>query len=214
MKTIFTTFLFILILASCLQNEVEFSCDPVLNEYVSTHQEAIARLSINDLATSDLQFQQAAFRSFDPIKKREIWLQKIQFLLENEQYSEVEFSHVKNLLNHISENYFNKDSIDLEADERAHFASDWISFAKNNFGWTDRYIAFVVYSLYTSQVQFDRELIALTSIQQQTSADSETEYCTCNTIHDFCAISCNSGNCRILTGCGWLLSEPCNGLCY
>lgn len=215
MKTIFIVLFCILFLASCMKDEVEFSCDPVLNEYVTTHQKEIVRLSINDLATSDLQFQQAAFRSYDPVKKREVWLQKIQFLLDNEKYSYAEFAHVNNLLSHLNENYFTQENIESQGNERALFASMWINYAKNSLGWTDRYIAFVVYRLYTNQAQFDLELNALTSVQQQTSANSETGSCTCNTYHDFCLdiLSCSTGICHISSGCGWFLAETCNGVC-
>ncbi len=118
MKTFFTAFLFVLIFTSCRQDEALFSCDPFLNDYVSMHQEELKYISITDLASSDLVFQQAAFRSFDATKKREVWLQKIQSLLETQKYSVDEYAHVKSLLNHLHENYFVKENRYCSGDKR------------------------------------------------------------------------------------------------
>lgn len=105
MKKIYTTVICVVLLASCMQDKTDFSCDPILNEYVASHQETLAKLTLNDLVNSDLVYQQAVFRSFNPAKKREVWLQKFKFLLENEKYSEDEYIHVKSLLDHLRENY-------------------------------------------------------------------------------------------------------------
>lgn len=69
MKPISTLLFFFLFLTACMQNEAEFSCDPILNRYVSTHRAELAKLSLSSLTSSDLQLQQAVFRSYDPEKK-------------------------------------------------------------------------------------------------------------------------------------------------
>lgn len=214
MQLILILFFFAFFFTSCKQNKAEFSCDPALNEYVSTHQNRLKSISISSLISSDLFFQQAVFRSFDAVKKRDVWLQKIQLLLETQNYSQDEYEHVKSLLDHLHENYFVKENIDSEANERKQFASDWINKAKNSLGWSDRQVAFVVYRLYTDPAQFDAESIVAQSKKQATSGES-TENCFCNTSADFCANSlCHSGNCVLDTGCGWIWSGSCDGLCF
>lgn len=213
MKTFYSTIFCALFLASCTLNKADFSCDPVLNEYVSSHQEALAQLTLSDLVTSDLVYQQAVFRSYDPAKKREIWMQKIQFLLTNEKYSEAEFIHVKSLLDHLNENYFTTENLEVEAGKRFQFKTDWINHAKNGLGWTNRYIAFVVYSLYTTQDQFDLELNALNSTPTQDKVNPGPGSCSCDTSASFCDTGCRPGNCQPTTGCGWLWSGSCDGVC-
>lgn len=213
MKVIYASLFCLLFLASCMQYEAEFSCDPVINEYVSDHQAELSQMSLSDLTSSDLPFQQAVFRSYDPAKKREVWLQKIQFLLETQKYTADEYTHIESLRTHLHENYFATENLISQEKERAQFASDWISHAKSRLGWSERTIAFVVYRLYTNESQFDAELNGLNSIQRQATADSEGS-CSCNTTSDFCGVYCGSGNCQVSTGCGWMWSETCNGVCY
>lgn len=214
MKTLFKVLVFSIIFSSCKRDEVVFSCDPILNQYVSTHQAVLKSLSLTDLTNSDLVFQQAAFRSYDATRKREVWIQKIQSLLVTQIYSPDEFAHVNSLLNHLHENYFIKENIESERNERKQFATDWINKAKNSLGWTDQQVAFVVYRLYTTTSQFDTELRFIQSIQQQNSIQP-TGNCGCSTSTDFCSGSalCNSGSCSTSTGCGWMWSQACDGTC-
>jgi len=215
MKTLFKVLVFLIIFSSCKRDEVVFSCDPILNQYVSTHQAVLKSLSLTDLTNSDLVFQQAAFRSYDATRKREVWMQKIQSLLVTQIYSPDEFAHVYSLLNHLHENYYVKENIESERNERKQFATDWINKAKYSLGWSDQKVAFVVYRLYSTTSQFDTELKFIQSIQQQDDIQPVGN-CSCSTFTDYCTgISlCNSGSCLLTSsGCGWLWSEDCDGTC-
>ena len=215
MKTFCTILFSLLMFASCRQDQLEYSCDPVINDYVSIHKAEFLKYAVVDLATSDPLMQQAIFRSFTPEKKREIWLQKIHYLLDNEPYSAAEYAHVEKLLDQLHENYFSKENLELEANLRSQFASNWINYAKNSLGWSNKYIAFVVFRVYTSQVQFDAEISALKVIRQNASANTEGGTCNCNTGNDYCPsmTNCGAGSCMITTGCGWFWTETCNGEC-
>ena len=212
MKVILVIAILFLFMVSCKRNEAVFSCDPTLNEYISTHTVGLKSLSLYELTKSDLAFQQAVFRSYDAAKKREVWLQKIQLLLDNQNYTEAEYAHVASLLNHLHENYFEPENIASEALVRRQFAVDWISKAKTNLGWSDKGIAFVIYRLYTNQIQFDSEINA--SQTDQIEIGDPSGNCSCSTASDYCITNrCNSGSCNITTGCGWLWSETCDGKC-
>jgi len=220
MKTIYVSIFCIFFLASCMQEKVNFSCDPVLNEYVSTHQEALAQLSFHELVSSDLEFQQAVFRSYNPAKQRDLWLKKIQYLLDNEKYSADEYAHVKSLLDHLHENYFAKENLKSEASNRSRFKTNWIDVAKNKFGWTNRYISFVVYSLYTNQDQFELGVHALSSGVSVNNTgvsvnkiNPTAKICSCSTNSSFCDMACSPNGCQKSTGCGWFWSETCDGNC-
>ena len=212
MKVFSVIILIFLFTASCKRNEAIFSCNTSINEYVSNHISELKSLSLTDLTKSDLAFQQAVFRSYDAAKKREIWLQKIQLLLDTQNYTEAEYSHVSNLLSHLHANYFEPDNLESEAFDRRQFALAWIGKAKSELGWSDKDIAFVVYRLYTKQEQFNPEIN--TSPANQTDTVDPNGNCSCSTESDFCVANyCMSGNCKIASNCGWLWSETCDGKC-
>ena len=215
MQTLFKVLVVTIIFSSCKRDEVVYSCDPILNQYVSTHRAVLKSLSLTDLTNSDLVFQQAIFRSYDATRKREVWVQKIQSLLATQIYSPDEFAHVNSLLNHLHDNYFVKENIESGRTERKQFATDWINKAKNSLGWSDQQVAFVVYRLYTSTSQFDSELRFIQSIQQQ-NVIQPSGNCSCSTSTDYCVGNwlCNPGSCKLTSsGCGWLWSEACDGTC-
>lgn len=197
-----------------MQDDTQFSCDPVINEYVSTHQDELSLISVSELASSDIIFQQAVFRSFSPAKKREVWLEKIQILLNSQYYSEAECLHLIKLREHISEDYFTVENIETLKAERQAFSSEWILFAKQNLFWTNTDISFIVYTLFTTKAQFESELEFMNSVQSQSvdiSGDPVT--CGCNVDSNFCPHSCIYSGCTITTGCGWFWTETCNGMC-
>lgn len=214
MKIFLTVLVFVFIFTSCKQDEILFSCDPILNEYVAANQAQLKQIKINELASSGLDFQKAVFRSFDAAKKRDVWLEKIQILLETQEYTKDEYNHVEKLINHILLDYFKPENLGSQNKERIDFATHWIEYAKDNLGWSDQDVAFVVYRLYTNREQFQSELNVLKSLHLQTSANSEGGTCNCNVSSSFCPNSCNGGNCGISGGCGWLWSEACDGICY
>jgi hypothetical protein len=214
MKSIYAALFFILIIYSCQKDALLYSCDPVLNEIITSHIEVYAQYTVEEITVSDIQIQRAIFRSFEPAKKREIWLEKIRFLLENEDYTPAEYIHTTKILDHLSENYFNEDSIKAEAGTRALFFSDWISYAKGNLGWSEKYIAFVIYRLYTVQEQMDAEISTVKIISRKAISDSEIGTCDCSLISDGCFGSvCGDGTCEQTSGCGLLWQYTCDGIC-
>jgi hypothetical protein len=216
MKNIFISLVLFFLICSCRENILEYSCDPVLNEIVATHKQEYLKYAVIDIVTQDINVQRAIFRTYDPAKKREIWLEKLNYLLKNENYSDEEYAHVSKLIDFLHEHFFETSYLTAEAGMRKEFVSSWISYAKKDLGWSDRYIAFVIYRLYTNQTQFDAETKALLSLQQKALADGETYSCNCNQTHDYCmtGIFCSSTGCETTGGCGDFWSETCDGNCY
>lgn len=211
MKLLYSALLFLLLFYSCHEDVLQYSCDPVLNGMITNHLAEYAQYTVKEISVTDITVQRAIFRSFEPAKKREIWIEKIKYILENENYTTDEYAHVEKLLGQLTENYFDKDSVKIEASKRLQFSRDWKSSAKNNLGWSDKYIAFVTSRLYTAPEQLDAELSAIKAMSRQASASSE---CNCASTDDFCYQSaCNAGNCTQTTGCGWLWNSNCDGTC-
>jgi hypothetical protein len=204
----------VVFLFSCQKSEFEFSCDPVINEFVIEHREELSAITVHELASNNLQLQKAIFNSWDYQKKRCAWIDKFQYVLIRIPFTESEKAHIQELIAHIDEDYFLKENIDKNLEIRSRFAAEWINYSINKLGWSDQFIAFMVYRLYTDQSQLNSELSMLRSIVTKIKTDSEGD-CNCNVSVDFCGLSiCRSGGCTTSTGCGWLWSMTCDGNCY
>ena len=204
----------IVFLLSCKKSEFEYSCSPVINEFVIEHLEELSGITIYELASYDLQLQKAIFNSWDYQKKRNAWIEKLNYVLIHIPFTESENAHIQTLIGHINNDYFLKENIEKKLEIRSRFASEWINYSINELGWSNQFIAFIVYRLYSDQAQFNSELSMLRSIGTKIKTDSEGD-CDCNVSVDFCGLSiCSSTGCKILTGCGWLWSMPCDGNCY
>lgn len=216
MKKVFVIVFSVVFLLSCQKSELEFSCDPAINEYVIEHLEEFSELSVQELVSYKLQLQKAIFNSWDYQKKRSAWLDKFHYVLNNMPFTESENAHIQRLIAHISEDYFLKENIERNPEIRSRFATEWINYSINDLGWSNQFIAFMVYRLYTDQAQFASELSMLRSIGTTIKTDPESGDCDCNVSADFCGNSyCSSGGCTtVTTGCGWLWSMSCDGSCY
>ena len=216
MKKVLVYVFTLVFLLSCQKSELEFSCNPVINAFVSEHREELSGITANELASYDLQLQKAIFNSWDYQKKRNAWIEKLNYVLIHISFTESEKAHIQTLIGHINEDYFLKENIEKNLEIRSWFAAEWVNYSINELGWSNKFIAFLVYRLYTYQSQLDSELSMLRSIGTTIKTDSEPGDCGCNVSVDFCDESiCSSTGCTtISTGCGWLWSMPCDGNCY
>lgn len=206
---------FTVLLFSCQQSELEFSCDPVINKFVIENHDELSDVTVQEVAAYDLQLQKAILASWDHQKKRGAWIDKLQHVKANIPFTDLEKSHIQALIDHINDNYFLKENLDKNSEIRSQFASQWLNYAHNKLGWTNQFSAFMVYRLYTNQSQFDSELSAIRTIRTTVGTNSESGNCNCSVSSDFCGgVDCRSGGCTTTSGCGWLWSESCDGSCY
>lgn len=197
---------------SCQKTEFEFSCDPVIDSFVLENQEELSQITVVEFSSYDITLQRAIFNSWSAEKKRDAWINKLNYILENEELNAAEIHHLKKLIKHIEPGYFS-DENGLN-DEKTKFASEWINYAHDELKWTEEFVAFIVYRLYVNQAQFDAEISMLNDLGLVSSYDSEGS-CSCNTSSDFCGdYTCQSSGCSsVSSGCGWLMGESCNGSC-
>lgn len=200
---------------SCEKNNPEFSCDPGINEYVKNNKKALSAIPLDEFNSYNINLQRAVFNSWDHVKKRDAWLEKFSIIKENEPFSPAEINHINKIEKHISPNYFHMDTLENTVAERSNFAENWMGYAGNELHWSDEYIAFIVFRLYTSPEQIYQELSEINQLNKTITAGTEINDCNCNTTIDLCTIGyCNSGNCNVGEGCGWLMSRVCDGTCY
>ena len=205
-----------IILFSCDKDEIrEFSCDPSIDEYVKENRLKLSGIGIYELASYDIEAQRAIFRSWDYRKQREAWIEKLLFVMENEGFTVAESSHVQDLTDHITDDYFHADTNLDNPGARSRFAGDWIDHASKELLWSGSYIAFIVFRLYTDISELEEELSSLKSLQLKAMINSEAGNCNCSTSFDYCQGICYKRDCTILpSGCGWLWSMKCDGNCY
>lgn len=202
-----------LFLFSCQQIDLEYSCDPQINQIVVENFEEFSQISVVELSDYDDALQRAIFKSWDYQKKREAWLDKLNLVLQNEIFNSSETEHIHKLIDHIEPNYFTEEFIDKNSKLILSFADEWINYATESLHWTDEFIAFLVYRLYTEQSQFEEELSDLKLLNKATISNSEMN-CNCNVSADFCDyMNCKSTGCYTASGCGWFFSQACNGYC-
>lgn len=210
------TFLFTLVvlLYSCQQTELQFSCDPLINAYVTENSDELAELTIYEITVYELPLQRAIFASWSAEKKRSAWLEKFRYVQENESLTEAESSHIQAIIEHLVPGYFEETIIRQEWEARHTFAEEWIKYASTELGWANNYIGFMIYRLYTSHSQLEAETFGLTELESYTATN--TEYpCECNTSDDYCQhATCKSSECKSsATGCGFLGMDSCDGSC-
>lgn len=214
MKRILFFTLMTISMFSCEQSELDFSCDPVINKFVVDNREDLINIDVYELVSYDHLLQRAIYNSWDYKKKRSVWMDKLQHVLTNNCLTEMEITHIQKLIEHIQPDYFLKANIEMNREVRSLFAKEWISYSINKLGWSNKFIAFMVYRLYTDQSQFDAELSILKSIGKNNTINSESDNCNCSTASDYCgSATCKSDGCTITSGCGWVWSMPCDGRC-
>lgn len=212
MKKLLIPLLF-LFLFSCQQIDLEYSCDPYINQIVVENFEEFSQISVVELSDYDYSLQKAIFNSWDHLKKREAWLEKLNLVLSGSDFNSVEKEHINKLINHIEPNYFTEEFILQNSKHILQFADEWIKYATERLNWTNEYIAFLVYRIYTEQSQFEEELSELKLIKEAAISNSETG-CNCNISADFCQnYYCNSTGCSVTGGCGWFFTQTCDGSC-
>lgn len=213
MKKLITCLLFSAFLFSCKDNVLLYSCDPVLNEIVTEHLQEYVTYTIEDIGNKSFPVQQAIFRTYAPQKKREIWMEKINYLLENENYSSREYLHVQKLQKMLTFNYFDPDTLKATALKREQFKTAWTHYATDSLGWTQSDLIFTVNRLYTDPLKYKAELDALASLRSKAVAQSEGS-CNCSGSGDCGSGWGCSGSCSATSyGCGWFMTSSCTGIC-
>ncbi len=204
----------ILLAVSCQKIEPQYSCDPIINQYVVENIEELSLIDVNELSSYDYLLQKAVFNSWNFEKKRSAWLDKLNYILSNEDLNSNEIDHINKLIDYIQPDFFSDEFIQQNSKYISQFKDEWIEYAYNELGWSKQYIAFITYRLYLNWAQFEDELLML-SIRSESVSPDPGGNCDCNVADDFCGVTndCLSSGCTIGGGCGWIWSEQCDGNC-
>jgi hypothetical protein len=213
MRHLCITALLLFLTLSCQKEELQYSCNPEIDRYVTANLDQLAKLSLDEFLEQSIPLQRAVFRSYTAEKKLECWIEKLDRTLLLENWSETEVLHIKKLENNLDTSCFEtvltSDTIDPEIQL---FVKRWIEYSLNTLKWNKPKLAFVISSLYYSLAEFNQAL-AMELNQSIPVSD-----CGCSIEMDFCSyqyyLSCKSSDCTASSsGCGWLWGDACDGTC-
>lgn len=139
MKKIIKTFMYFcaasLLFFSCeKKNNVQmYSCDPKLNDWAASSNARLTSFNREDLVLlMSIDSQLAIFRTLTPEQKCNIWKQKLQLVINDQNLTVAEKNHVQIAYNYLEPSFF-VDSNSLNS--LNSWSLNWANDAVNQFGW-------------------------------------------------------------------------------
>jgi lipoprotein len=218
-------------LFSCQQDEMLYSCDPEVNEYIKSNLSDIQTMSRNRFLEIERDLQPSIFNAFTPEQKQLIWIEKFQNILSL-RLTNKEKKHIELLIQYINENRLYFEEPKAYEDDIAIFAYKWTQYAMNVLMWDKEIIYNIVYDPSTvvqdSQNRFiipeentHTMRVGITSGRLKTRTEQDpppSVKCSCNTGVDDCGttglMTCKKWDCIAIYGCGFLFQAVCDGGCY
>lgn len=197
-------------LFSCSEDELKYSCDREVDNYVNENLAALKSVNTEELSTYSDELQKAAYRSFSPQKKYEVWVEKLKILSEDNNFTAEEQEHILNLQIQLTPELFNPQNTSTFADFIS-FYNKWETEAFNKLSWDKTILVFITYSL---NIYYD-DFLATSPLVAPTGLNSAD--CYCSQSSDGCPNGsyCGGAVCTGDTpvGCGVLWLEDCDGVC-
>ena len=219
-----------LLMTSCSVDET-YSCDPTVDDWIKANYaqlQDITRVEFLNLPNGDIQ--RATFRAVSQQKRIELWLLKIDELLEL-PWTTAEKEHIdllKDLIKTNSDWFQDRSSlhsneIQFIEDELVLTMYAWADYARMEFVWADQTLYALVGTLdsVNSLESLQKEIGKTRSNITIAPGDEPIVYnddCDCNLTYTFCktgVTTCQENNCGPDPdfGCGWLWAFECNGKC-
>ncbi len=205
----------ILLIVGCKDNfETFYSCDPIVDTYVKENIIELSSLDLQDLNSYPNNIQRAIYRSYTPEKKCALWIERLNTILDNENWTMSETTHIILLIDYLCPEVFSSDITKLiDKGIDVYFPENWLKFGYDNIKWDKSKIAYITSSLETSYSDFFNATNEINKLSEIALANSET--CNCNQSVD----NCYPGEClgtecdKTNSGCGWLWLDTCDGTC-
>lgn len=219
MKQIFTLVILVsLCLYSC-NNEVVYSCDENINEWVHENLSDIRIMSRSEWNNLEEDIKVPVYRAFTHQQRVNFWKNRFSDILALE-WSDEEKAHIGLLLDFVNDNQYIFEGYDIMSDKEKNifdlFIYEWKDKARVDFGWSN--------SLLFSILASGNTMLDTTGTLLITSNKKNSRYlepyssCNCSTSSDWCDSSsineCEKKSCDDSTyGCGTIWIYSCNGVC-
>lgn len=234
MRKLIYLFSLLAIFTSCQKENNEFSCNDDVNEWVTKYKSDISALSRYQITKLPISYQRAILRSLSPMRKAELWQEKLTILLESNSYNSDYRNKIIDLLSFVKEENYNYKYGEKPNEEVQQFSEEWEKDVLLNYEHDTLLYEIQFCSLYTLE-EFDYysknhdkidynwlnggdEIKRLNSKSTRgpgggSSGGSE---CACSY-----SISCGLftdceeelNNCTSANDCGLLGSSKCDGMC-
>ncbi|MFW5762108.1 MAG: bacteriocin fulvocin C-related protein [Cyclobacteriaceae bacterium] len=203
-----------LIVHSCQKNELLYSCDPDVNQWILENKMMLAEIDRNTFAQVPMKKQIPLFRTFSPEQKVKLWNEKINLLIKFEYLSNDEKTHLLKLNNFLKPYHYSNQN---GRDEFNLFADEWEKYARESLMWGDYELYIYSHTLLTEEEIYT--LISSSEVGNRSVSPPGHPRPDCECLYDiYCAFGlqlCDkkSGCTTTYGGCGITGNSDCTGYC-
>ena len=130
------TLLFLISFANIgCQDETCYSCDKEINSWAKENLESLKTMNRSELVILSSGKQRAAFRTFTPQKRKQLWLDKFK-QIESLNFSKEELNHLKIMGKFLNDYDFSNEL----TKKQEEFLNSWFEEGKLNFEWTPYFL--------------------------------------------------------------------------
>lgn len=211
-----------LLLSSCSQDEVFYSCNEEEDAFVKDNLKEIQKMTRGEWLEGSQDLKLPMYRAFTAEQKQQFWKEKIEKIMNGCDWTEKELSHLVKLYDAIDEHkcWFTgrKRMSENEWDEFELHGYRWTEYAKNELLWSDQLVGSIVYTGEDIEIVDKEPVIKSVMVVSKRRFRSAVEKPDCNCTYRsamFCPSGCMEGNniCNVVGGCGYLGGADCTGLC-
>lgn len=220
MKQFFTLILFMSLFLQSCNNEVVYSCDEIVNEWVRENISNIRIMSRSEWNNLEEDFKIPAYRAFTHQQRVNFWKNRFCEILKLE-WSNEEKTHIELLLDFIDNNQYIFEGYSMMSDNEKNvfdlFFYEWKDKAKVDFGWSDS-LLFSILASGNTMIDTKGTLL-ITDNKVNSRALKPYSTCNCSRSSDWCISSSSSYICENVpceettNGCGTIWVYDCNGRC-
>lgn len=213
MNKFYLTIVVALFVISCEMEQMSYSCDPQVDSIVKSGAIESSSIDLSEFLEYDIQLQKAIYRSMAPKKKKALWIERFDRIIDSYFFSAEELEHIVKLRTYIVNQSFDFSVTESEpSDVENTFENEWKSVAINKLNWDISKLGFLVSSLYVDEMRYTE----IVQDQKELTIQMLNTSCNCSSESNYCQSSgdCHPSGCTQTTGCGWLWQYSCDGNCY
>lgn len=206
MKTKILMLFFLAFLSSCTNDDKTiYSDDSKVNSWVKENRNKFSDISLDEISSYKGEEQRAIFRLIDSENRKEIWLEKVNKLVN--LYPE-QSSIFKELLGFVK----NYNFVDNLNEDEVVFFNTIIEKGRTKYNWNDEFIGITLCSFEFYNSSHDYNIFARTVFTHE--GDEPTCNCKWGGMFACGSMDCESG-CEDdgKKGCGFLFMQTCTGVC-
>lgn len=218
-KTWFILCLTVIMLSCSKDEELNYSCNPAADAWVKSNLTKIQVMDRSDWINLETKFQLATYRAFSKKQKIAFWNDKLSEVMKLD-WEQKELVHIQKVQNFINNHHelFNGELLSEEKnDELEIFAYQWMKYAIDSLGWDKKLVYAIAYTGYSLKDK-DGTLDINFSLEERAEELSQGEPdCNCAMNSYFTCLpwpnNCSKADCEEKSGCGFLMSQTCDGMC-